>query len=64
MKLHLHCGRWQPIVFSPSGALSSRQKGCIIRSSMWPDANINLSSVVPQVCQWKLALKNFPWGPP
>ena len=38
MTLHLHCGRWWPILCPPSGALRNGRKGSTIRSvcSMMP----------------------------
>ena len=42
-------GRWWPIVCPPDGTLRSRQKGCIMWSSTWAAAGINLSLVVHQV---------------
>ena len=62
MTLHLHCSRLWPILCPLSGALCTCKKVYIIRSSTWPAVGINLSSVVPQVCQWKLPLKKSPQG--
>ena len=49
MTLHLHRGRWWPILCPPYVVFLIQQKGFHHRSITYPAAGINLSSVIQQV---------------